>query len=434
MLLNRTYRFLLFLLVLVIPALGLFAQQPQEGEEIDKIVAVVGNDIIMLSELNAQILMFAQQDQTLNPQDPMVKTRVLEMLINEKLVTMKAIEDSIEVSDDEIKAKWQEQLNDYVKYYGSVKRIEDIYGMSIDRMQYEFREEIRKHLLNQKIKAKKFSEVKVTHKETEEFYAMFKDTLPNVPAQVELFHIVKLIQPKKATKEAIYKLAISIRDSLLKGGSFSDFASRYSGDPGTVNSGGDIGWIGKGKLFIEFEQTALALQTGDISLPTETPFGYHLIELLGKNRDSIHTRHILFKFSQSSEDKDETIAFLNKLRETAIRKDTSFEDLARRYSEENETKGFGGLVGKFPLNNLPPSMQEMINKLDVGGISEPIPYGQEPKASYHILYKKSIIPEHKASLEQDYKQIEMMAINYKQGNLYQAWIETLRKTMYWEIK
>jgi peptidyl-prolyl cis-trans isomerase SurA len=418
--------------LLFFTALSLFAQ-PKEGEEIDKIIAVVGNDIILQSELNAQLLMFAQQDKSLNPNDPEAQKRVLDMLINEKLVTMKAIEDSIEVTDEEIKAQWEQQLNEYVKYYGSIKRIEDIYGMSIDRMEYEFREEIRKHLLSQKIKMQKFGDVQVTQREIEQFYEMFKDSLPEIPAQVELYHIVKYIKPSESVKEDVYQLALRVRDSLLNESDFADFAKRYSGDPGTQNDEGDLGWIKKGKLFPEFEKVAINLTEGQISKPTETPFGYHLIQTLGVNKDSIHARHILFKFTQSNKDKQEAIDFLKNIREKILEGE-SFEEMAKLYSDETDTKGVGGLIGKFPLDRIPPSLSKIINDMKIGEITEPLSYGNEPKPAYHILWKKALIPAHTASIEQDYKQLEQMTKTYKQSQLYQAWVEELRKTMYWEIK
>lgn len=422
------------ILILLLFATSLNAvAQAKEGEELDKIIAVVGNDIILESELNSQLLMFAQQDTSLNPTDPVVRQRVLDMLINEKLVVQKAIEDSIEVTDEEIKAQWEQQLDQYVKYYGSIKRIEDIYGMSIDRMQYEYRDEIRKHLLSQKIKMQKFGEVNVTEREVKEFYNKFKDSLPEIPKQVELYHIVKYIKPNENVKKETYELALRVRDSILNGGDFADFAARYSADPGTKDAGGDLGWIKKGKLFPEFEKAAINLSEGQISKPTETPFGYHLIEKLGLNKDSIHVRHILFKFTQSDADKKQTIQFLKDLKQK-IEGGKSFEEMAKKYSEETETSGSGGFLGKYPVDNMPPALAQIINSMKVGEISDPLSYGNEPKPAYHIIWKKAVIPAHTASLEDDYKQLEQLAKNYKQGNLYQKWVEELRKTMYWEIK
>lgn len=427
-------KFILILILLIgLPCYYLATAQPREGEEIDKVIAVVGSDIIMLSELNAQIIILSQQDPTIKINDPEIRNRILDMLINEKLVTMKAIEDSVVVTDDEIKAQWEQQLNEYVRYYGSVSRIEAIYGMSIDRMQYEFRDEIRKHLLAQKKKMMKFGDIQVTQREVRDFYNEYLDSLPPVPEQVELYHIVKLIEPTSTTKEELYNLALKVRDSLINGGDFAKFAAVYSGDPGTQSEGGDLGWIKKGRLFPEYEKAALELLEGKISLPVETPFGYHLIKTLGSNRDSIHTKHILFKFSKSDVDRQHAIIFLDSLKQL-VETGTPFEELARRFSDEAETKALGGLLGTFPLSNIPANLSEIIKNLTVGGISSPSLYGTDPKLSYHIIYKKRIIPAHKADLEQDYKQLEQLAKSNKQARLYQQWVEELRKQMYWEIK
>lgn len=408
--------------------------QPREGEEIDKVIAVVGSDIIMLSELNAQILILSQQDKSIRIDDPNIRSRVLDMLINEKLVTMKAIEDSVVVTDDEIKAQWEQQLNEYVRYYGSISRIEAIYGMSIDRMQYEFRDEIRKHLLAQKKKMMEFGDIQITQREVREFYYEYVDSLPPVPEQVELYHIVKLIEPTSATKEELYNLALKVRDSIINGGDFAKYATIYSGDPGTQAEGGDLGWIKKGRLFPEYEKAALELVEGKVSLPVETPFGYHLIQTLGSNKDSIHTKHILFKFSKSDVDRQLAINFLDSLKKLVETGTATFEEIAGKHSDEAETKSMSGLLGIFPLSNLPANLTEIIKNLPVGGISEPTLYGTDPKLSYHIIYKKRLIPAHKADLEQDYKQLEQLAKSNKQARLYQQWVEELRKQMYWEIK
>jgi len=426
-----------FIFFIILTGLSLFSgkayAQPAEGEVLDKIIAIVGNEVIMMSELNSQIMIFAQQDPTIKPDDPETKKRVLDALINEKLVITKAIEDSINVTDDEIKQQWEYQLKEFVTYYGSVKRIEDIYGMSIDRIQYEFRDEIRKHILSQKIKQVKFSDLKVTQREVDEFYNKFIDSLPNVPAQVELYHIVKYIEPKQTEKKTIFDLAMKVRDSLIKGGVFADFAKKYSGDPGTMGAGGELGWFQKGKLFPEFEKAAQELEINQISLPIETPFGYHLIQTLAKTNDSLNTRHILFKFGETEEDKSGVITSLKDLKQR-VETGTAFETLAHEYSEETETKGFGGLIGKFPLTNIPPALKETIDGMKEGGISDPLPYGSTPKQSFHILWKKKIYPEHKANLKEDYKQLEQFAVQYKQTKLFADWVDSLRKTMYWEIK
>lgn len=414
-------------------ASGIAPAQLKEGETLDKVIAVVGNEIIMLSDLNGQMAIFAQQDPKIDITNPEIRKKILDAMINEKLVVTKAIEDSIVVTDEEIKQRWDYQLQNLVSHYGSEKRVEDIYGMSIARMQYEYRDEIRKQILAERIRQQKFGELKSNQQDVEEFYNKFKDSLPAIPLQIELFHIVKNVTASTKEKEQIYELAKNVRDTILKGGDFADFAKRYSNDPGTASAGGELGWFDKGKLFPEFEKAAFELQVGQISLPVETPFGYHIIQTENKNKDSVMTRHILFKFGKSDADKEKVVATLNALKEKVV-KGENFEELAKRESEEKETQGFGGLLGKFPVSQIPESLKEIIDKIPDGGISDPLPYSNEPKVSFHIIYRKRTIAEHKPTLKDDYKELEQYASSEKQKRLYMEWVETLRKTMYWEIK
>ncbi len=424
------------LLLFFLLAASSFAQlssQVNEGEVIDKIIAVVGNEIIMLSDLNGQIAKFAQQDRSIDPNDKEFRQRVLDAMINEKLVVTKAIEDSITVTDDEIKDAWNRNLQYFVSMYGSEKRVEDVYGMSISRLFFEFKDDVRKQVLVQKIQGQKFEGVKANPREVQDFFNLYTDSLPEIPAKIELCHIVKNVEANKSAKEEVLDLAKKVRDSILKGGDFADFAARYSQDFGTSASGGELGWFEKDKLFPEYEKAAFALMEGQISMPVETPFGFHLIQTISKRKDSVLTRHILFKIGQSAGDQDSIKNFLMELK-YKCEKGESFEELAKIHSDEKETQGFGGSLGKFPANQIPANLKDIIDKLRDGEVSDPYPYSSEPKLSFHIIFRKQTIPEHKPALDTDYSDIEDFATNYKKQKLYQEWIEQLRKTMYWEVK
>ncbi len=406
--------------------------QPQNGETIDKIIAVVGNEIIMLSDLEGQLMLYSMQDPSINPNDPETRQKLLDMMINEKLVITKAIEDSIEITDDEIEQGWQYQLANLIQRYGDEKRIEDIYGMSVARIKSEFRDDIRKQLLAQKLRAKEFGETTVTQREVELFFNEYKDSIPDIPEEIELYHIVKNVESSNNQRDEILLLARHVRDSIVGGGDFADFARRYSSDYASAASGGELGWFEKGKLYKEFEDAAFNLLEGQISQPVETPFGLHLIQTLRKNKDSVFTRHILFRIGLSEEDRTKARNALLELRAEAL-KNNNFEELARKFSDERETQGFGGFLGKFSREYLPGSLAELIDSMKVGDITEPILYGSEPKMSYHIIFKKRVIPKHRPNMEDDYNDISQLATNYKQNKKYLEWIEGLRKTIYWEI-
>src|SRR3989339_601990 len=386
----------LFLLIFSVTFLFSFSNhsfsQPKEGETLEKIIAVVGSEVITLSDLNASLQIMAQThpnmdvpdsekqrvyDSLINDSD--MRKRVLDALINEKLVVAKAMEDSVTVTDDEIEQRWEYQLQQYIGQFGSEKRIEDIFGMSLSQ-------------------------------------------------------IVKFVDASYKAKEEVYNLAKIVRDSIVAGGDFAAFAKNYSNDLATATNGGELGWFPKGKLIREFERAAFELQPGQISLPVETPFGFHIIQAIEKKKDSILTRHILFKIGGTSEDVDRAKDLLKSIKDS-MSSGKSFEDLAKLYSDEKETKGFGGYIAKTSLQKLPPEIRGIVEKLSDGSISEPIVYiTDKSKSAFHIIYRKRTIPSHFPTLENDRKDIEEMALNFKKINQYEAWIEELRSQLYWEVK
>lgn len=408
--------------------------QPVSGQSLDKIVAVVGKEIILQSDVEARTAMFVQQTKGVNPDDPAIRAKILDAIINEKLIVSKAIEDSIQVSDEEITQRLDYTIRNLMQTYGSEKRVEDIYGTSIAKLRKEAREDIRKQLLAERLQQQKFSSVKCSPKEIEDFYANYRDSIPDIPPQVDLYHIVKYVETSADVKNQTLELARKVRDSLKKGGDFADFAKRYSADPGSAASGGELGWTEKGKFVSEYEKAAYDLQPGELSQPVETPFGYHLILTEDKKKDAILTKHILFKIKRSDSDNDRAKKELSDLK-SSVEKGESFEELARRYSDEKETQGFGGAFGTMELERLPVELRSIIEKLPDGGVSDPLPYAADPtKPAFHIIYRKKLIEKHKPDIKSDFKKVEQIATLYKQNRLFEEWIASLRKTMYWEIK
>ncbi len=420
-----------------------FAQIVGQGQTLDKIVAVVGREIIMKSDLDAQMQVMKQMDPNLDVNDPEKRKLVLNMLIDENLVIMKAIEDSIEISEEELENQWNYWLGRLIDHYGSKERIENIYRKSIDNLKFQYRDIIKKQLLGEQMTRRKFGSVTVSAREVKEFYEQYRDSIPTIPAKVELYHIVKNVEVKGDVKEELRTKAKRIRDSILAGGDFADFARRYSADTYSGANGGDLGWVNKNKFYPEFEKAAFGLQKGEISAPVETPFGFHIIQTIDKKEDAINVRHILFKFEDSENSKLKAVEFLKDLKAKAD-SGASFEDLAHQFSDEAETKGFGGRMGKFaipispatmmPFDYTPNNLDQIVAELKAGGISEPMPYKPDPKPSFRIILKKSFTPEHKPDLDKDYDELENIAKNFKQRRMQQEWIQELRKQMYWEIK
>jgi peptidyl-prolyl cis-trans isomerase SurA len=413
---------------------------PRPGDVVDKIVAVVGSEIIMQSDVVANVIMAAQRERRQSMPTERDFKAALDYLINERLVMTRAIEDSLVASEEEINERIDFQVQNMRAQFGSEKRIEEVYGMPLVKIKREFRDEVRKQILTEKISQQKFASVKTTPRDVQDFFVQYKDSIPKMPPQYDLYHIVKNVDASTVAKERTLALAQRVRDSVVLLGKFADFAKRYSDDPGSKGSGGELGTVNRGNFIAEFEKVAYSLQPNEISLPVETPFGYHVIQLIAKQENSITTRHILFKIGQTTEDADRTKKFLDSIRTVILKADSGkgdmFEQYAKAFSDDTETKPFGGSLGRIEISKLPAEMKTRVESLPDGGISAPESFNapSSTKSAYHILWRKKFIPEHSISLADDYKRVEQLASGQKRAKLYESWMQDLRKTMYWEMK
>lgn len=408
------------------------ADLPAQPRTLDRVVAVIDKEIVMESELNSQVDFFVFNNRV-DPKTPDLKRQVLDAMINEKLILAKAVEDSIAVTDDEVTQQLDALIQQRVQQAGSERRLEESYGMPINRLKREFRDDMRKQLLVSRMQQTKFANVQAARREVEEFYATYKDTLPKVSEEVELYHIFRVPKASDEAKSAIRIKAQSILDSIKAGKDFADFARRYSQDPGSASSGGDLGFIRRGQLVKEFEEAVFGLKQEQLSNIVETSFGFHIIQLLERRGEMVHARHILFKIERDPKAEESTIAFLKLLKDSTAQ-GTRFTDFAKRYSEDVETAPIGGYLGTYGIEQLDQSLQSTVRLLNSGEISEPVRVQYGTNFGYHVVYVKTRIPEHTANLTDDWKRIEQIATNFKRNKEYQKWITELKQDIYWEVR
>jgi peptidyl-prolyl cis-trans isomerase SurA len=406
---------------------------PQE-EVIDRIVAVVDNEIILQSELDFQSAMFASQRGT-DPQSPELKKQILNSMIDEKLVYAQAELDSIIITDEEVVQRIDYQIQVLQQQYGSIANIEQMYGMSIEKIKRELRDDVRKNLMVQRLREKNFTFLEASRREVEEFFGMYKDSLGMIPEKVSIFHIFRNPKTTDRLKKKYKDFAQAVLDSIKQGISFEELAKKYSEDPGSKAYGGDLGFVKRGVFYPEFEAAAFALEEGELSGVVESPVGYHIIQLMERRGESIHTRHILIKFKTDENADLETIEFLTEIRDSIVNESGTFQLFAKKYSEDKETAPYGGDLGTFFINQVDQQLLDVVSKLKEDEISFPrrIEYGQDTYG-YHIVFLKSRIPQHPPSLDEDYAEIKRLADELKKQKEYEEWIEELKKKIYWEVR
>ncbi len=409
------------------------AALPQE-EIIDRIVAIVDNEIILQSELDFQTAIFASQ-RGMDPKSADIKMQILNTMIEEKLVYAQAELDSIIVTEEEVTQRIDYQISVLQQQYGSVANIEKMYGMNIEKIKRELRDDVRKNLMVQRLREKNFTMLEASRREVEEFFETYKDSLGMIPEKLSIFHIFRNPKTTDRLKKQYRDFAQAILDSIKQGGNFEDFAKKYSEDPGSRAYGGDLGFVKRGVFYPEFEAAAFAMQEGELSGVVESPVGFHIIQLLERRGESIHTRHILIKFKTDENADLETIEFLSDIRDSIIAGKGTFQSFAKLYSEDKETAAFGGELGTYFLNQVDKQLLDVVTNLNQGDISFPrrIEYGKDTYG-YHIVYLKSRIQQHPPSLEEDYAEIKRLADEYKKQEEYEKWLEELRTKIFWEIR
>jgi peptidyl-prolyl cis-trans isomerase SurA len=399
---------------------------------VDRIVAVVDKEIITESELNERVTFLAAQNR-IDPNQAGLRMQVLDGLVSEKLVLAQALIDSVEVTDDEVTRALDQQIANFVRQVGSEQRVEQMYGKSISRIKRDYRTEIKNQLLVQKVRQQREATISVTHREVEDFFVSFKDSLPQVPEEFELSHIYIVPKPDTAVEAKTRRVMQSILDSLHAGGDFADFAKRYSTDPGSAASGGDLGWEKRGVFVREFEETVFGLKEGEVSHIVKTQFGFHIIQLLGRRGESVHARHILMKIDKGPASDSTAVDTLRAVRQRAL-KGESFAELASKYSEDEDTKTIGGDLGTLTADQLQPDFAGQIKEMKEGEISEPLRTVVGSSYGFHIIWMRKRTAPHAINLHDDFRRIEQLALYMKRNKQNAEWIDDLKKTIYVDIR
>lgn len=415
---------------------GLLIAQPQS---IDKIIAIVGDKAILLSEVESQAM---QMEQQATSKDSNLRCNVLEDIIIQKLLLNQAEKDSVVVSDAQVDGELSKKIRYFVGQIGSIEKLEAYLGKSIVQIKDDFRERIRDQLVVQQMQGKIAGDVKVSPAEVRAYFESIPpDSIPFIESEIQVAQILKKPPINQSERERVRKELQDIRQKIVDGRSFASMAAFYSEDVVSAAKGGELGFVGRGDLVPEFEAAAFALKGKDISDIIETMYGFHIIQLIERRGETINVRHILISPKASANDLEFARIKLDSISEVIRLGRMSFEDAALKFSDDADTKNNGGLLINpgsgstwFEVSQMDQSLFFVVDKMKIGELSDPVPVRMgEKKESYRIVSLKARTEPHRANLKQDYQRILLAAENEKKEKLVRDWIERKRQSFFIKI-
>ncbi|MCY1634227.1 peptidylprolyl isomerase [Marinifilum sp. D737] len=429
---RKTYTVLTLLLLSI---LTLNAQD----NVVDKIIAVVGNQVVLKSDVEQRFISLKAQGYTSGSVD--LKTEIFEDLLIQKLMIAQAAIDSIEVTEQEVEDDLDRKMEMYIQRIGSKEKLEQYFGKSILDMKNDLREPTRNERIKEKMQAEITKDIHITPAEVRDFYnKLNKDSLPTIAGKLEVQQIVRYPKVTDDEKDRIRNRLREFRDRVHKGESFSTLAVLYSEDPGSARQGGELGYTPRSSLVPEFANVAFNLKTDKVSKIVETEYGFHIIQFIDRKGERINVRHILLKPKIEEEKRKEATTRLDSIADLIRNEKLKFDEAAFYFSADKDTRNNGGLIvnpytgsSRFEKDNLPPAIAQQINSLKIKEISEPFLDVSGGKDAYKIIKIKSETKSHTANLSDDWSIFENMLTNQKQQDVLDKWIKEKQSGTYVHI-
>jgi peptidyl-prolyl cis-trans isomerase SurA len=421
------------ILLLLTTSTASFAQ----SNVLDKIIGHVNDQMILYSDI---------QTQKINEKDSCISNcEILKKLVIEKMLLAKAIKDSITVSEEEVNNDMERRMNYFISAFGSQDKMEKYYGKTLSELKVSFREDIEHKLRAERTKAKLFASSQPSPKEVQDFFNEIpKSEIPYYNSEVQMAQIVFYPKISRDNKRIAKEKAIKILKALLtKESDMATQAILYSDDQGSAANGGELGWIKNGEMVPEFEQASFSTPVGTISELVETKYGYHIIQVLDKKNEKVRVRHILISPKSDDADFTTTLSLADSISKKINGGRLNFEKAVETYSDDEIFKSNGGIIVNFrsqsrssiiEIGDVEPSLTEIVNKMNVGDVSAPIPYSSPSgKVGYRVIKLLKETSPHKASLETDYAKIKEMAMEKHRNQATENWFNTFKHLVFIKI-
>jgi peptidyl-prolyl cis-trans isomerase SurA len=402
----------------------------QKKQKVDGVAAVVGNYIVLDSDIDLMYLELKTQGVDI---EKITRCELLGKQLEDKLYAHQAVQDSIVVTDEEVNTFMDNQMNTMVEQIGSKEKLFEYYKKKDEQdFRNYFFEIIKMNKLASQMQRKIVDDITVTPDEVKQFYNTIpKEEIPTIGAEIELSQIViKPVVSKEDKQKTIDKLNEIRNDVINNGGSFYSKAVIYSEDPGSSSNGGYYKMNKKTQFVKEFKDVAFRLAEGEISEPFETIFGYHIImvdKIIGQD---IELRHIVISPKVTSKATSEALEKIENIKNKIEKGEITFEEAAKASSDDKDTKTNGGLLlnprtseARFEISKLDPSLYNQITELKEGDVSK-VFLDQERQGTkfFKILKVNKKTEEHKADFGSDYMKIKELALSDKQFREVQKWM------------
>jgi peptidyl-prolyl cis-trans isomerase SurA len=395
---------------------------------IDQVAAVVGSKIVLKSEIEQQYQQYIQQG---NYGDPKLKCRILDQLMLTRLLLNQAILDSVEITDDEVNQKIEQNLSYYISQIGSVERLEEFYGKSVPELKEEFRPVVKDQLLAQKMQGTVTKGISASPLDVREYFeSINKDSLPLINAEIEYSQILKNVPVTDERKKEAREQLEAIRERILKGEDFGTLAFLYSADKESAKQNGELGFVNRNDLVPEFAAAAFRMKnTSDVSDIIETKFGFHILQLIERRGEKINVRHILIKPSVKPDDVVATQLLMDSVLREIRSGNLKFADAAERFSDDADSKLNSGIVAnpssgavRFQSNEVEPGILFQLDKLEVGELSNPMLITTaEGGQAYRILKLNARTAPHPLNMTDDYQRLQEITLSNKQVKALNDW-------------
>lgn len=424
------------LFVLFLP----FWQVSAQKNVVDKIVAVVGEEVILKSDIENAYLQ--EQGQGLISTSSDYKAEILEKQLIQKLLMAQAQIDSISVTEEEVENAVSRQVEYFISNIGSQERLEAYFGKSLEEIKDDMRSPLREQLITEQMQQKIVEKIRLTPSEIRSYFKKIpKDSLPDMPDRYELQQIVLKPNIGDAEKERIREQLRTFRDQILSGEkTFNTLAVLYSEDIASAAKGGELGYTPKNVLDPAFAEAAFSLKPGKISKIVESEFGFHIIQLIDRQGEKVNVRHILLQPKISDDEKQEALNRLDTIRQYITKGEMTFEEAAYYFSTDKKTKNNGGLFAdpytgeaKVARADIPGDMAREVNRLKPGELSQPFVSRGDGREEYKIVKIKAFYPRHKANLDDDWQNFELQLTQEKKMEKLEKWVKEKQATTYIHI-